>query len=323
MKAAVIGAGIAGLRLARLLSSEGVDVHVFDKARGPSGRLATRRTDEGNFDHGAQYFTARAPSFLSQVADWQQRGVVERWDGKIVKLENGLTQVEKGSPERYVGAPRMSAIARDLTEGLRTDFSSRITSLRREGRVWVLELDGEDDRGEFDVVLTSVPAPQAVPLLGASPTLARRAENVRMLACHALMVRFESEVDVEFDAAFVRSSPLGWVAHDASKPGRASGETWVLHSTADWSGSNLERAAEETRDVLLEALGSAIGDSLPAPSFFAVHRWLYARPDRACDGIPMWDSEIGLGACGDWVQGDRVEDAFLSADALANEILNR
>jgi renalase len=323
MKAAVIGAGIAGLRLARLLSIEGVDVHVFEKARGPSGRLATRRTDEGHFDHGAQYFTARAPTFVSQVADWRRRGIVERWDGTIAKVENGVAQVEQDSPERYVGAPRMSAIARDLAEGLRTDFSSRILSAKREAGAWQLELDGEANWGGFDVVLSAVPAPQAVPLLAASPPLARRAGQVRMLPCHALMVRFESEVDVNFDAAFVGSSPLGWVARNASKPGRAAGSTWVLHSTADWSDSNLERAAEETRDILLGAFGSAIGDSLPAPSFSAVHRWLYARPDGHSDGTPLWEAEIGIGACGDWVQGDRVEDAFLSAESLASAVLNR
>ena len=33
VKAAVIGAGIAGLRLAQLLSRDGLDVQVFDKAR--------------------------------------------------------------------------------------------------------------------------------------------------------------------------------------------------------------------------------------------------------------------------------------------------
>lgn len=39
---AVIGAGIAGAACARALSLAGRSVHVFDKSRGPGGRLATR-----------------------------------------------------------------------------------------------------------------------------------------------------------------------------------------------------------------------------------------------------------------------------------------
>ena len=35
----------------------------------------------------------------------------------------------------------------------------------------------------------------------------------------------------------------------------------------------------------------------------------------------LWDSKIGLGACGDWCTGPRIELAFESGNALANEII--
>ena len=323
MKAAVIGAGIAGLRLARILNAEGLDVHVFEKARGPSGRLATRRNETGQFDHGAQYFTARSPSFLQQVEEWNGRGVVEPWGAKVVHLEGGLSRREDDSPVRYVGAPRMSAVARDLSEGLAAEFSTRVSSVKRTGREWSLEIDEKEEREGFDLVLLAVPAPQAVPLLLLNPVLARRAGEVHMLPCHALMVQLETELDVNFDAAFVESPSLSWVANNASKPGRMPGHSWILHSTADWSQSHLETPVEVIRDELLEAFSSATESVIPAANFFAVHRWLYARSGGGLDGEPLWDPDMGIGACGDWIQGDRVEDAYLSADALASEILNR
>jgi len=321
MNAAVIGAGIAGLRLAQRLDRAGVNVRVFDKARGPSGRLATRRSDGGQFDHGAQYFTARVPSFVAQVEDWRRRGVVARWEGKVARLEEGAVEIERDSPDRYVGTPRMSAIARDLADGLRADFSTRIVGAKRERDAWELAVEGGDAIGDLDAVLMAVPAPQAVPLLSGSPELAKRAEEVRLRPCHALMVRFAEDVDVEFDAAFVRSPSLGWIAHNASKPGRDAAPTWVLHSTADWSDAHLEVSAEGLRDVLLEALADALGRPLPETTFSASHRWLYARAESKGDGSPLWDAERRIGACGDWVQGDRVEDAFASAETLASSIL--
>ncbi len=36
MRAAIVGAGIAGLPRAQLLRDQGLDVQLFDKARGPS-----------------------------------------------------------------------------------------------------------------------------------------------------------------------------------------------------------------------------------------------------------------------------------------------
>ncbi len=53
----IIGAGVSGLIAARTLQASGVRVKVLDKGRGVGGRLATRRSGVGVFDHGAQFFT--------------------------------------------------------------------------------------------------------------------------------------------------------------------------------------------------------------------------------------------------------------------------
>ena len=76
---AVIGAGIAGAACSRALTRAGHSVHVFDKSRGPGGRLATRRAEwvdrQGQacttrFDHGAIGITARTQAF--QYCPWPQ-----------------------------------------------------------------------------------------------------------------------------------------------------------------------------------------------------------------------------------------------------------
>ena len=59
---AIIGAGIAGITLARQLQGS-AKVSVFEKSRGFGGRMATRRHGSYQFDHGAQFFTARSKQF--------------------------------------------------------------------------------------------------------------------------------------------------------------------------------------------------------------------------------------------------------------------
>ncbi|EHR39929.1 FAD-dependent oxidoreductase [Alishewanella jeotgali] len=47
MTIAVVGAGIAGLACANRLQQLGKPVQLFDKARGPGGRMTSKRSAEG------------------------------------------------------------------------------------------------------------------------------------------------------------------------------------------------------------------------------------------------------------------------------------
>ncbi|MEZ4331655.1 MAG: NAD(P)-binding protein [Myxococcota bacterium] len=320
-RVAIVGAGIAGLRVGRRLETAGHSVALFDKARGPSGRMATRRLEFGRFDHGAQYFTARTSVFAAQVEDWIARGVAARWTPRIASLDRGQVQAEERSPDRYVGTPSMSAVARDLAAGLALETGVRIAAVKRVGVHWLLVTDDDHPIDGFDVFVSAVPAPQAVSLLACSPPLERLAHATAYRACHAAMIEFEAPLPVAFDAAFVHRSPLGWIAHQASKPGRAASNGWVLHSTPEWSEGHLDLAADRVGEALCAALGEAIGRPLPARRGIAVHRWLFARVEKRVTAESTWDAAQRVGVCGDWLAGERVEDAYRSGDRLADAML--
>jgi len=71
MHIAVVGAGLSGLTAARQLQSQGHHVTVYEKSAGVSGRMSTRQTELGGFDHGAQYFTASTDRFKKEISDWK------------------------------------------------------------------------------------------------------------------------------------------------------------------------------------------------------------------------------------------------------------
>ena len=60
---AIIGTGLAGLSAAQALHAAGLEVELFDKSRGSGGRMASKRSDAGSLDLGAQYFAARDRRF--------------------------------------------------------------------------------------------------------------------------------------------------------------------------------------------------------------------------------------------------------------------
>src|SRR5690606_17852638 len=115
---AIIGTGLAGLSAAQALHSAGLEVELFDKSRGSGGRMASKRSDAGSLDLGAQYFTARDRRFVEVVQQWQARGWVAEWDPQLYHSNQNGLQPSPDEQVRWVGTPRMSAITRALLGAL-------------------------------------------------------------------------------------------------------------------------------------------------------------------------------------------------------------
>lgn len=320
MRAAVIGSGIAGLTCAQKLTEQDWDVTVFDKGRGPGGRISTRRADGLAFDHGGQFFTALGPRLREQVQRWRDAGVVAPWDGRIVRLTRGEVEAPRSVVERFVGVPGMGSIARHMAEGLNVVQEARVTKLERTGEDWTLSFADVGEQS-FPLVVVAVPAPQALDLLSGVKSLARRIESVRMAPCLAAMVAFDKPIPLEFDAAFVGESCLAWIARNGSKPGRGDGECWVLHASVQCSDQHLEKDPAESGEILLSDFAAATAATIPKPSLLLAHRWRYAKTRIPLGEGCLFDPDLRVGACGDWCLGERIEDAYLSGLAMAEAAL--
>ncbi|GAB3253028.1 NAD(P)/FAD-dependent oxidoreductase [Chitinimonas naiadis] len=318
-KVAVIGAGMAGLSCGTALQAAGWDVLVLDKSRATGGRMSTRRGDDWQCDHGAQYFTARDPAFHAEVARWQTAGAAGIWRPRLIAIDAEARRPVEGQVTRFVGTPRMTAPARLLAAGLDIATFQTIQRIAPVARGWQLYSKEAGLLDEvFDAVLLSVPAPQAVPLLvGIAPDLADVAGKVRMQPSWAMALQFEAPLGLSFDAAFVNQGPLRWLARDSSKPGREGRETWLLHATAEWSEAHIEESGDTVAAALLAAFVELGGT---APASWSIHRWRYADTDPLPPIGSIWNPALGLGLCGDWLHGGKVEGAWLSGQALARQM---
>jgi predicted NAD/FAD-dependent oxidoreductase len=134
------------------------------------------------------------------------------------------------------------------------------------------------------------------------------------------MATFDSEVDLPYDAARLKASPLSWIARDSCKPDRPGTEAWVLHSAPEWATDHLEAEPVQAAALLLDAFRDATGCA-ETPAWMAAHRWMYARVLEPAGQAALFDVSLALGACGDWCLGDRVEAAWLSGASLAARVL--
>jgi predicted NAD/FAD-dependent oxidoreductase len=71
---------------------------------------------------------------------------------------------------------------------------------------------------------------------------------------------------------------------------------------------------------LAKAFGEITGIRAEA-SHAEVHRWVYAQTRRALGQSYLLNRAAGLGVCGDWCLGNRVENAFISGLELALAIV--
>ena len=302
----IIGAGMAGLACARRLSDAGLASIVLDKGRGIGGRVATRRAGDRQFDHGAQYVNAHGPEFAAMlhglgdaVAGWQ--------DGK------GRTH--------SVGVPGMSAIPKALGAGLDIRQNARVTHMVQDGDGWALHLDTGTMRAAR--IVMTVPAPQVADLLGAGHQLVDALSPVRLAPCLTLMAA------VTAPAPFITrqdaDDALSWIAQDSAKPGRPQGGAtqWVAQAGEAFSRTHLEETSAEMTARMLPLLCDRLGVSLDRVTHASAHRWRYARVTQAL-GQPFLrspDATLYLG--GDWCIGPRVEAAWTSGTAIAEDILAR
>lgn len=317
LRIAVIGAGMAGLACAGALHRTGAAVTLFDKSRRAGGRLATRRVDGLMFDHGAQYATLRDPAFTDAVQAMAATGDAAPWPA--------------AGGGRWCGVPGMSALARHMErQGIGALQTGRhVAFLHREDDGWrVRHRDAAETRpglvsdtggevaGPFDRVAVALPAPQAAGLLQPH-AFAAEAVRTAMAPCWAMMLAF-NEATPAPDLLRPDDGPLRWIARDSSRPGRAATpECWVAHATPEWSRDHLEQPAEAVLALLQVAFAAATGIRATA-SYSAVHRWRYALAEAPLGTPALWDAAAGLGVCGDWCLGARVEAAFLSGRALAD-----
>jgi predicted NAD/FAD-dependent oxidoreductase len=319
---AIIGTGIAGLSAAQALQAAGRPVQLFDKSRGLGGRMASKRCDVGHLDLGAQYFTARDRRFSEAVHQWQVDGWVAEWSPNLYQARNGQLSPSADEQLRWVGIPRMSAVARGLLSETPVSLSCRITEVFRGEEYWTL-VDAEGrNHGPFSQVIVAIPAPQASALLSCAPKLAAVAASVAMEPTWSVALGFAQPLATDLDACFVQDDALDWLARHHSRPARDDAlDLWVLHASSAWSRQHLDLSKESVIELLHGAFAELIDCVVPPAQFTLAHRWLYARPSQPHEWGALADTSLGLYACGDWCLSGRVEGAWLSGQEAARRLL--
>lgn len=328
---------MAGLTAARRLVELGRVVKIVDKGRGVGGRLATRRAGAATFDHGAQFITARSAEFRRAVADWHDRGVVAHWadgfprgigdSGAPASATPPAAAPSAAAPSagvdghpRYRGVPGMTAVAKDLAEGLDVDLSTRVAAVRRVDDNVELETAEGETLSAQSVVLTP-PVPQTIALLREGGLDSLVPEEAAALTYHPCLVLLavDGEVELPEPGGLQRpSETIDWIADNARKGVSGAAGAITVHCAPEISAAYHDAPDEEAAEVVLREVRRIVKLD---PQTCQVKRWRYSKPQRPLDvGAVSLEAASQIVLAGDAFRGARVEGAFLSGLAAAERV---
>ncbi len=312
----VIGAGVAGLSAAVRASEFGIKVAVVEKSRGVGGRAATRRIAGVPVDHGAQFFTARDPSFQKKVQEWEEAGVCRVWSQGIPTWENGvITEPHEGYP-RYICPEGMTALAKHESLGLTVFRESTITDCLREKDLWILKAK-EGASWAAKEIISTAPAPQTLALF--NPWIDEEDPIRRVTYAPCITGIFEVPGFLpSWKGLQVKNSDVSWIAWDASRRETADSPFFVVHGSPEFSHSHLEEDPKVAAQSLLIAATEIAGDAFASATLVHAHRWRYAKVENP---LPETHRILSghLRFAGDAFLQANVESAWLSGRAAAED----
>lgn len=314
MRAAVVGAGVAGLAAARALSRAGWQATVFERDSRPGGRCATLRSGGYVFDYGATSVAARGLALeRAMLQELPSDGLVQV--ELPVYVHDGL-RVAPGDPGRGLGgrycySAGMDELPRLLAEGLDVRLGQAVESIQTaHNRQYTVA--GET----FDGVVVAAAVPDAEALVG--QTGARRLGGARYRPCISVMLGLRAVVDTPYFALIDQDAnvPLTWLSVESAKVPAGRAPAGCCAMVAQLSPAySVRRDSDPDATIVHETLvdvGRLLRMDLPDPEFAAVHRWRHSQPEATVSFGAANPPGSRVVLAGDGLAGGRLELAYES-----------
>lgn len=244
VKIAIIGAGMAGLTLAKKLKGTNADYLIIEKSRGLGGRIATRRIEDSGFDHGAPYL-------------YDSETLREMIDLDFIESSQGIF-VKTG----------MTSIPKKLGHDLCVMKDQRVTDLKREQGKWILKTD-KNELIRASIVVLTAPLPQSLELLDKNQINISHKDELQSVeyakSILALMISQKEDLLMKFSSDI--HSILNLKRRDLHPNG------WVVRMTDQFSETHFENSDEDLMEYF-RSIGTDI-------SHIEIKKWRYACPRKA------------------------------------------
>ena len=298
----VVGAGVCGLTIARLLQDAKIEVILLEKSNSAGGRMATRRVEDYVFDHGAQFYK----SSIEKPFFWHHRWTEEK-----------ISQVwfSEDRFSFYCSAHGMNSLAKNLAQNLNIRFNQKLITIGNSSTNQRLVLEDGDELSA-DLVILTCPLPQSLEILSNSQVnFSEELKKIEYAKALVGLVQVQSHaVDIKYQLS---KSAIFSISNNFSKAmGKGLGLTVVMNQ--DFSEKYFASSDSEVLDLIHFELGKTFNiQSLPLKS--QLKKWRFSHPiQKHPENFVVLPSVI---LAGDAFGGGSLAGAVNSATSVARHIL--
>ena len=310
-KIAIIGTGLSAIFSAiHLRKNTDLEINLFDKARGLGGRLATRRAEDGKFDHGAQYFSIERISNLPEIQMLINEGVISNIEDKDI----------------YFSPDGMTNIAKKLLIDFNIFKEHKLVSIDKENENYKLFFENGSTFNS-DYIIMSCPMPQSLEILNKSKidfdnNLIKALEDLNYFPCIVVMIKSEiklSNLDKHIGTD-VDSKNISWIGDNYRKKVSSIENYYTIQCSPEFSYENFENEYDETNEKLKHDMEKIFGSNY---QILSNHKWRYSIPKNFYQGDNslVINQKDFLGLCGDIFTNGRFDGAITSGLSIADKFL--
>ena len=314
----IIGSGIAGSTIANLLSKK-YSVHVFDKARGPGGRSSNKRFKHNlSFDHGVQYISPKSKLFTKYINKLYRKKKLKNWDDNHLDF----TFEKKSFSSKYIGRRANNDLVKYNLKNIKQSFASPVERINFKKYFWEITLKNKS-KHQFKSLIITCPFPQLKKLAKQYLDKKILKLKVQMQPNITVMIAFKNQKNLPISSIKFNDDILAWAANENSKKRFKSNiNLWTIQASLNWSKKTINKykTDKSIMNQLISRFIKLTGFKKNKIIFKKIHGWKYSYNYEKTPYLSIWDKKINLGVCGDWFNGPKVENAWLSANDLARKI---
>ena len=138
-----------------------------------------------------------------------------------------------------------------------------------------------------------------------------------------VMVAFKNQKNPPISSIKFDDETLAWAANENSKKRfKSNFNLWTLQASLKWSKKTINKYKNNNSimNQLISRFIKLTGFEKNKVIHKKIHGWKYSYNYKKTPFLSNWDKKYQLGICGDWFDGPKVENAWISANDLAKKI---
>lgn len=298
----IIGAGLSGLTTAFKIKQLKLGSSIIlEKSRGVGGRLATRRTLNTRFDHGAQYYRSKV-DILEFHQIWKENKISKYW-------------FNSQDIDHWSSQEGMTNLAKFLSKDLEIELDKLINTIHFENNCWKVI----SDKNEIWIgnnLIISAPLPQAIALLDrAKIEYSDELKKIEYTKALIGLLTLEDDVEINKCGYLEFSEGNFFSISDQKRKGVSNIPAFTITMSAQFS----EVEFDQPEHIILEKIIEHFKKEYPNAKIMGseLKKWRYCRPKSNFNQLSL---EIApkLFLIGDTFGGNSLLGAVRSAESIIN-----